>query len=84
MVYRCSLTGNTAGVPWHRAGEVILLRCSDDYPGSRAVQEADNLHSITACFAVCQHTLVTVNSDVSIGKGRKITAVKHLNSHLHL
>lgn len=47
------LTGDAAGVPGHRVGDIVLLGGSDDYPCSYAVQEADSHGAITASPVRC-------------------------------
>lgn len=82
--FQCLLTGHFAGVPRHRAGDIILSRCRDDYPRAHAVLEIHHRCIIAGPLAGRQHAPVAMDDDDGIGQGRKIAAVKDLHSHLHL
>lgn len=84
LLFHRLLTGYFAGVPWHWAGHIILPRCCDDYPCAHAVVETHYCRIITGPLTGRQLTPVAMDDDGGIGQGRKVAAVKDLDSHLHL
>lgn len=59
------LTGDAAGVPGHRVGDVVRFGGRDDDPRSRAVQEADSQDAIAAGPAGRQDGLIAVDFHLS-------------------
>lgn len=80
----CLLTGHFVGVPRHWAGDIILSRCCDDYPGAHAVLEIHYRPIVTGPLARRQYAPVAMGDDGGIRQGRKVAAVKDLDPHLHL
>lgn len=79
------LTGDAAGVPGHRVGDVILSGGCNDDPGPCAVQEADSDYAIAAGSAGRQDFgLIAMNFHLSICQRWQVTVVKHLDFYLHL
>ena len=60
------LTGDAAGVPGHRVGDVVLFGGCDDDPCSGAVQEADSQDAIAAGPAGRQDGVVAVDFHLSV------------------
>lgn len=72
-------TGDAAGVPGHRVGDVVGLGGRDDDPGPRAVQEAHPQHAVAAGPAGRQHGLVAVDLHLSARQRRQVAVVEHLD-----
>lgn len=78
------LTGDAAGVPGHRVGDVVSFGGGDDYPCSCAVQEADSHGAIAAGPTWCQDGLIAMDFHLSVSQWRQVTVVEHLDFNLYL
>lgn len=78
------LTGDAAGVPGHRVGDVVSFGGCDDYPCACAVQEADSQGAIAAGPAGRQDGLIAVDFHQSVRQLRQVAVVEHLDFYLYL
>ena len=81
---RGRLTGDPAGVPRHRVGDVVLLGSRDDDPCPRTVQEADPQDAVAAGPAGRQDGLIPMDFHLRVRQRGQVAIVEHLDFYLHL